>query len=95
MKTSPTKYYLIFLFYLFTTDIISQNHRYDRYDGPTDGALGLKCVLIAAVMFGAARILGKLFNVEKKDSGISLGIVIILTVGAIFIGGFGLIMIGF
>lgn len=80
-------------------DSIAQNHRYDRYDGPTDGKLGLECLIIGGIIWGIGMLLGQ--GLRKENGVIAEGqtflyrIVGLLCVGGGLIAAFGLIMLGF
>ncbi|MFS4469800.1 hypothetical protein [Maribacter sp. 2210JD10-5] len=100
MKSKIVKYTPIILLLVSSTNLLAQNHRYDRYDGPRSLSLGVKCLLIGGVVWGIGMLLGRLL---KKDENGTIsdgqktgtGIVGFFVIIGALIAGFGLIMLGF
>ena len=100
IKTIPSLFQIIFFILFFNFSGFAQSHRYERYDGPRDGNLGLNCLFVGGIIWGIGMLIG--YGIKKNESGtvqngqgLHLGIVGILCVGGALIALFGLIMLGF
>lgn len=79
---------------------LSQNHRVDRYDGPTDGSFGLKAIGFGALIWLIGMIILKSHKSDEngavKDSNAPtaiFGVTLAVIGGLTFL--FGLIALGF
>ena len=100
IQSKLLKYLPIIIFLISSSSIFAQNHRYDRYNGPSDLNVGVQVLLFGGIIWGVGMLLGKLL--KKNESGtvaegqsFLLGLVGILCVGGGLIAALGLIMFGF
>lgn len=94
-----TKYIAIFLSLILSTNVLAQNHRYDRYDGPHSFTVGFKALLLGGVIWGVGMLI--IMMHKKNEKGVVTSDAWTATLGGVLagVGGliaiFGLIMFGF
>lgn len=99
MKSKIVKYTPIILLLALSTNLLAQNHRYDRYDGPRSLSLGVKALLLGGLIWGVGMLI--IMMHKKNEKGVVTSDAWTAKLGGTFavigalIAAFGLIMFGF
>lgn len=87
------------LIFLYSSELLSQNHRYDRYDDPGSIGVGIKVLLVGGVIWGIGMAIILMHKKDEKGVVTSNAWTANLggTLAAIggIIAAFGLISLGF